>query len=63
MTKVNGLKNAIMEVTNILNGSVVNMLSYCHTITHSEKVTLDEKFSQDLLVHGLVRLTGHIQGH
>ena len=38
VTQFNGMKNAIMQVIYFLNGSVVNMLFYCHVITYWEKV-------------------------
>ena len=34
MTQVNGMKNAIMPVTYILSGSVVNILFYCDIIKY-----------------------------
>ena len=50
MTKLNGVKNAIMQVTYFLNGPMFNLLFYCHIILYWEKVTSFEKFSQNLTV-------------
>ena len=38
-TQMNGMKNAIMQVTYILNGSMISLLFYCHIIFYWEKVT------------------------
>ena len=41
------MKNAIMQVTYFLIGSVFNMLYYCHVIAYWEKMTLYKKFSNN----------------
>ena len=37
VTQVNGMKNAIMQVTYFLNNPMVNLLFYCHIILHWER--------------------------
>ena len=37
MTKLNGVKNVIMEVTYFLNGPMFNLLRYCHLIYYERK--------------------------
>ena len=37
--QVHGMKNAIIQVKYFLNGSMLDMLFYCHIITYWEKVT------------------------
>ena len=44
MSKVNRVKNAIMQVTYFLNGPVFNLLFYCHVILYWVKMTSYEKF-------------------
>ena len=39
MTKLNGVKNAIMQVTYFLNGPMFNLLFCCHIVLYWEKVT------------------------
>ena len=48
VTHVNGMKNAIMQVTYFLNGPMVDLLFYCHIILYWEQVTSYEKFSHNL---------------
>ena len=48
VTKLNDVKNAIMQETYFLNGPILNLLFYCHIILCWEKVTSYEKFSQIL---------------
>ena len=38
MTKLNGVKNAIIRVTQFLNGPMFNLLFYCHITLYWEKV-------------------------
>ena len=49
MTKLSGVKNAIMQVIYLLNGSIFDLLFYCHIILYREKVTSYEKFSHNCL--------------
>ena len=46
--KLNGVKNAIMQVTYFLIGLMFSLLFYCHNILYWEKVTSYEKFSYNL---------------
>ena len=48
VTKSNGVKNTIMQLTYFLNGPMFNLLFYCHIILYWEKVTSFEKFNQNL---------------
>ena len=48
VTKVNGVKNAIMQVIYFLNGPMFNLLFHCHIILCWEKMTSYEKFSHNL---------------
>ena len=50
MAHVNGIKNAIMQVTYVLSGSAVNLLFYCRIIIYWEKVTSEDKFSHNLAI-------------
>ena len=43
---LNGVKNALMQVTYFLNGLMFNLLFYCHITLYWEKVTSYEKFNQ-----------------
>ena len=45
---MNGMKNTIMQVTYLLNATMVNLLLYCHIILYREKITCYEKCSNDL---------------
>ena len=47
MTKLNEVRNAIIQVTYFLNGPMSHVL-YCHIILYREKVTSDEEFSHTL---------------
>ena len=48
MTKLNGVNNAIMQVTYFLNDPMFNLLLCCNIILCLEKVTSYEKFSKNL---------------
>ena len=48
MTKLNGVKNAIMQVTFFLNGPTVNFSFYCLIILYWEKVNYYKKYSHNL---------------
>ena len=54
--KLNGVKNAIMQVTYFLNSPMFNLLFYCHVILYWEKVTSYEKFSHNLILEGQILL-------
>ena len=45
------MKNAIMQVTYVLNGSLFNLLFYYHIILYWETVTSYEKFSHNLTLN------------
>ena len=48
MTKLNGVKNAIMQVAYFLNVPMFNLLFFYHIVLYLEKVTSYEKFSHNL---------------
>ena len=48
LTKFNRVKNAIMQATYFLNGTMFGLLFSCHVISYWEKVTSYEKFIQNL---------------
>ena len=48
MTKLNGVNNAIIEVTYFLNGPMFNLLFCCNIVLYLEKVASYEKFSKIL---------------
>ena len=48
MTQVNGMKNTIIQVTHILNCSMINLLFYCHIILYQEEIISYNKFSKIL---------------
>ena len=45
LLQVNGMKNAITQVTYYLNGTIVNLFFYCDIILYWKKVTCYERFS------------------
>ena len=47
VTKLNEVKNTIMQVTYYLNGPISNLLFYCHIISHWEKVTSYGEFNHN----------------
>ena len=57
-TRVNGMKNATMQVTYSLNSPVVNLLHYCHIILNWEFVTFSDKFSHNFTLE--VQIVGKI---
>ena len=59
MTKLSGVKNAIMQVIYLLNGSIFDLLFYCHIILYREKVTSYEKFNDNLTF--CLKLSGTFQ--
>ena len=48
MTKLDGVKIAIMQVTYFLNGPIFNLLFCCHIILYWKKLTSYESFSHNL---------------
>ena len=58
LTLVNGMKNAIMQVTCFLNGSVVDILFYCQITTYWNKVKLKGYLATILLLPS--KLPGNI---
>ena len=48
MTELNGVKNAIIQVTYFLNGPMSHLLFCCHIILYCEKVASYEKFDHSL---------------
>ena len=48
MTKLNGVKNIIMQVTYFLDGHRLNLLFYYHIILYWEKMSPYEKYSHNL---------------
>ena len=62
MTKFDGTKNAIMQMTFFLNGPVFNLLFYCQIILYWEKVTSDEKFNLNSKLHGKFQRFNAIDG-
>ena len=50
VTKLNGVKNAIMEVTYFLNDLMFNLLYFCLIVSYWEKVTSYEKFSHNFKI-------------
>ena len=52
VTKLNGVKNAIMQVTCFLNSPVFNLLFCCHIVLYLEKVTSYEKFNHKSKLNG-----------
>ena len=52
VTKLNGVKNAIMQVTCFLNGRIFNLLFCCHIVLYLEKVTSYEKFNHKSKLNG-----------
>ena len=50
VTKSNGVKNTIKQLTYFLIGPIFKFLFYCHIILYWEKVTSYEKFSPNLIL-------------
>ena len=49
---MNGVKNALMQVSYFLNDLMFNLLFYCHITLYWEKVTSYEKSNYDSKLHG-----------
>ena len=49
MTKLNGIKNAIMQLIYVFNGPMFNLFIFCHIILNRDKVTSYEKNSAAIL--------------
>ena len=49
---LNGVKNALVQVTYFLNGFMFNLLFYCHITLYWEKVTSYEKFNHKSKLYG-----------
>ena len=59
MTKLNGVKNAIMHMTYFLIGLVFKMLMFCHIVLYWEKATSYVKCSHSLTlqVHNVWKIS------
>ena len=62
VTKLNGVKNAIMQVTYFLNGSMFNLLFCCHFVLYWEKVASYEKFNHKSKLYGKFQRFNAING-
>ena len=56
---MNGVNNAIMQVTYFLDGPMFNLLFCCSIILYLEKMTSYEKFSKNLTLE--VQISGKCQ--
>ena len=62
VTKLNEVKNVIMQVTYFLNGPMFNLLFCCHIVLYREKVTSFEKFNHKLKLYGKFHRFNAIDG-
>ena len=62
VTKLNGVKNAIMQVTCFLNGPMFNLLFYWNITLHWGKVNAYQKFKHNSKLYGKCQRFNAIDG-